>query len=448
MTTATQTLAEFAAGLAYDDIPGEVIQRAKQCIIDTVGAAVFGAELPWSRIVIAYAVRTSASGRAAILGTPHRVRAPLAALANGTLAHAFELDCLCQPSVGVHPGAGLAVPGLAVAQGRGASGRDLITAFVAGYEVVYRIGEASRHSSEKIGFHAPGLTGVFGGAVVAGRLMGLDAGRMANALGIAGSLCSGLLEFSSSGGGMVKRLHLGRAAEGGVLAAILARDGYTGPPAVLEGRFGFLNVYCRDVDPSRLTHGLGEEWRTLTSTLKRYACHITAHVPVTAVLELKAQHGFSGPDAAQVVVAGSEKMLSHHNITEPRDLMMAQYSTPFCVALSLFLDPTDPRSFSQERLEDPAIRALARATRLELREAAPGDTALASRVTLRLKDGREFTREAQDFEGMPGRPLDRERLVAKFHKLTQRNDWAKPDALIERLENLEAVPDASRLFER
>ncbi len=445
MKSASHTLAEFATGLTYEQIPPAVIELAKTCIIDTVAAATYGASLPWSKIVIGYAQRNSAPGKSLILGTNLRVRAPFACLANGALAHAFEMDCLCHPSVNVHPGASLTAPGLAVAQGRGKSGRDLLAAFVAGYEVMYRIGDAARQSSEKIGFHAPGLTGVFGGAVVVGKLFGLDAQGMANALGIGGSLCSGLLEFSKSGGGMVKRLHLGRAAEGGFMAAILARDGFTGPAAVLEGQFGFLNTYCRDTDPVRLTRGLGEEWHTLKTMIKRYACHITAHVPVTAALELKAAHGFAGSDVASVTVAGSEKMVSHHIIPEPQDLGMAQYSTPFCVALALHRDPLDPRSFSEENLNDPAIRALARNVKVELRQGVPGDHALVSRVVVRLRDGREFTREQREFPGMPSRPLSRDELLQKFLKLTAHHDRAKGGRLFAHLAEAEQVADISAL---
>ncbi len=445
MTTAAHTLAQFAVGLAYERIPREVMERTKDCLIDTIGACVFGAELPWSKIVIEYAKRNSAPGGSSVLGTGIKVRAPFASLANGALAHAFELDCLCQPSVGVHPGASLAVPGLAVAQGRGKNGKDLLAAMVAGYEVMYRIGDAARHSSEKLGFHAPGLTGVFGGAVVVGKLMELDAQRMANALGIAGSLCSGLLEFSRSGGGMVKRLHLGRAAEGGFMAAVLARDGYTGPEGVLEGKFGFLNTFCRDAEPARLTRSCGEEWHVLKTTIKRYACHITAHVPVTLVLDLKARHGLSGSDVVQISIAGAEKMVSHHAINEPQDLAMAQYSTPFCTALALFRDPTDPRVFSEEALADPAIRALARTAQVTLRAAAPRDTALASRVALRLKGGKEVYGEGQDFKGMPGKPLSRAELFEKFLKLTSHRDRAKAERLFAQLAEAERVADFSAL---
>lgn len=445
MTTAARTLAQFATDLTFDRIPAEVIERAKTCIIDTIAAATFGAGLPWSKIIIGYAERNSAPGNSLILGTRSRVRAPFACLANGALAHAFEMDSLCHPSVNVHPGASLTAPGLAVAQGRSKSGRELLAAFVAGYEVMYRIGDAARGSSEKIGFHAPGLTGVFGGAVVVGKLFGLDAQGMANALGIGGSLCSGLLEFSKSGGGMVKRLHLGRAAEGGFMAAILARDGFTGPAAVFEGQFGFLNTFCRDTDAARLTRGLGEEWHTLKTMVKRYACHITAHIPVTAALELQAEHHFAGNDVASITVAGSDKMVSHHNIPEPQDLAMAQYSTPFCVALALHRDPLDPRSFSEDSLNDPAVRTLARNVKIELRQGAPGDHALVSRVVVRLKDGREFTREQHEFPGMPNRPLSRDELLDKFLKLTASRDRAKAERLFSQLAEAERLANIGEL---
>ncbi len=419
MTTAAQTLAEFATQLQYDRIPANVLERAKACVIDTVGACTYGSTLPWSKIVIAYAEQYGRGGQSAILGTGLKVHAPFAALANGALAHAFEMDCLVQPSAGVHPGASLTAPGLAIAQESGASGRDFITALVAGGEVMHRIGDASKQSTEHIGFHAPGVTGAFGGAVVAGRLLKLNAEQMTNALGIAGSLGSGLLEFSKSGGGMVKRLHLGRAAESGVLAATLAKNGFSGPATVLEGRFGYMNVFCHDGDATRLTAGLGETWKLLTLTLKRYSCHVTAHVPVTAALELKMRHGIAGDDIAAITVAGSEKMVSHHNIPEPQDMTMAQYSTPFCVALAFYRNPRDPNVFSEESRNDEKIRALCRNVKVEVRTETGKDNPLASRVSVRLKDGREFTQEMPHFPGMPQQPLTHDQLREKFTTITR-----------------------------
>jgi 2-methylcitrate dehydratase PrpD len=419
MTTAAQTLARFATELQYDRIPGDVIERAKACVIDTVGACTYGSTLPWSKIVIGYAEQYGRGGHSTILGTSQKVHAPFAALANGALAHAFEMDCLVQPSAGVHPGASLTAPGLAIAQEVGASGKDFITAVVAGGEVMHRIGDASKQSTEHIGFHAPGVTGAFGGAVIAGRLLKLTQEQMTMALGIAGSLGCGLLEFSKSGGGDVKRLHLGRAAESGVLAATLAKNGFHGPATVLEGKFGYMHVFCHEGDPARLTAGLGEAWKLLTLTLKRYSCHVTSHVPVTAALELKDKHKIQGDDIAAITIEGSEKMFSHHNILEPNDMTMAQYSTPFNVALSFYRNPRDPDSFSEEARNDAKIRALCRNVKVVVRKDPVKNNPLASRVTVQMKDGAKHTLDLPHFPGMPQQPLNHEQLREKFTTITK-----------------------------
>jgi 2-methylcitrate dehydratase PrpD len=136
-------------------------------------------------------------------------------------------------------------------------------------------------------------------------------------------------------GGMVKRLHLGRASEAGVLAASLAADGFEGPRTVLEGEFGFLKVFCTKWDEAKLTRGLSEEFVVSSTVLKRYPCHATAHAAVRAVRELQAAHGFKGAEVETITVTGTERMIERHNILEPADLMLAQYSIPFCVALAL-----------------------------------------------------------------------------------------------------------------
>src|SRR6202165_1656830 len=261
----TVRLAEYAVGLRHEQIPAEVLQRAKDCIADTVATILFGAQFPWSKMIVAQAQRMGKGGKCTILGTGSRVCAPAAALAHGAMTHAFEQDNLTLPDSGAHPGASLVSSGLAIAQERGLGGRELLTAFVAGAEVMIRIGRATKRTNEARGFHAPGSVGPFGAAIASGKLMQFDAPKMINALGIAGSTSGGLLEFAHSGNGaMVKRLHLGRGAEGGVLAASLAADGFTGPSTVLEGRAGFLKAFCIESDLAELTRGLGETSRPLS----------------------------------------------------------------------------------------------------------------------------------------------------------------------------------------
>jgi 2-methylcitrate dehydratase PrpD len=435
----TKALAEFAAGLRFEDIPEDVRARARDCIQDTIGVAVFGAQLSWSRIVVDYARRNGAGGDCRILGIPGaKVSAPMAALANGALVHAFEMDCLRKPSAGVHPG-GLVPAALAAAEAESAGGRELITAFVAAMEATTRIGLATRHSSEEKGFHNPGLTGVFGSAVAAGKLFGLDAGQMTNAFGIGGSLCSGLLEFAKSGsGGMVKRLHLGRAAEGGVLAASLARGGFEGPGSVLEGRFGFLNAFADNADPEKLTAALGKTWETRTICFKRCACHATAQTPVQGLEDLRKEAGFAAADVVEIVLGTNNKVLANHDIRQPADVMSAQYSVPFSVALSFFHDPMDPRSFLEADLADPAVDGLCSKIRLEyFDETAKPGQAWVCRIRVRLKDGRTFDRILTDFRGSPTAPMSQAELDGKFRAATRDLGRDASAALLGRLAGLE-----------
>jgi 2-methylcitrate dehydratase PrpD len=432
MAEETIRLARYAAGLRYQDLPAPVVQQAKDCITDTVAAAICGSALPWSRIVIDYAERTGPGGKCHIFGrSGPAVQAPAAALANGALAHAFELDSLTRPGAGTHPGATVLPPALAIAQERGADGRALIAAFVAGNEVMIRIGRATGHTNEARGFHAPGTTGPFGGAVAAGHLMGLDATEMANALGVAGSLCGGLLEFARGDGGMVKRLHLGRASEAGVLAASLAADGFAGPRTVLEGEFGFLRVFCMEWDLGELTRGLGEDFVVSTTVLKRYPCHATAHAAVKAVRDLQAEHGFAATDVEAITLTGTPRMVERHNILEPADLMLAQYSIPFSVALALCREARDLESWDKTALADPQIRGLCRRVRLAP-EPGGGHGGMASTVTITLADGRRLERRAEN--GMLGAG----ELADKFLRLTRaaRGEQAAT-TLFERLQRLE-----------
>jgi 2-methylcitrate dehydratase PrpD len=426
-------LATYAARLDFRDLPAEVVERAKDCIADTVAAAISGSALPWSRILLGYAAESAAAGKSRVLGLGlPALAAPAAAFANGALAHAFELDSLTRPGAGVHPGASLLPSALALAQQEGAGGRALIAAFVAGCEVMVRIGRATFHSNEERGFHAPGTTGPFGAAVAAGHLVSLDAKGMANALGIAGSLAGGLLEFAASGkGGMVKRLHLARACESGVLAASLAARGFTAPDTVLEGRFGFLSVFCERSDASLLTKGLGEDFLTLSTVFKRYPCHITAHAPVKALQGLRSEHGFAAEEIEGVTVFGSERMASRHNIPEPADLMLAQYSVPFCLALSLARDPREPESFDESALADPKILALARRVTLVAGPPREGEDAMAATVRVDLKGGRRLERHEAD--GL----LAAADLGDKFLRLTRPALGEGAEALFERLQHLE-----------
>jgi len=256
---------------------------------------------------------------------------------------------------------------------------------------------------------------------------------MANALGIAGSLAGGLLEFARGDGGMVKRLHLGRASEAGVLAASLAAAGFAGPHTVLEGEFGFLRVFCTEFDEGHLTRNLGRDYVTLSTVLKRYPCHATAHAAVRAVRELQAEHGFAGDEVEAVAVTGNRRMIERHDIAEPADLMLAQYSIPFCVALALHREARDPESYDEGALVDPQIRALARRIRL-VPEQGGGHAGMGSTVTVTLSNGRRLERHEDSGFLQPGE------LEDKFTRLTRAVLGPRSGQLYARLQRLETEP--------
>ena len=230
---------------------------------------------------------------------------------------------------------------------------------------------------------------------------------------------------------MVERLHLGRASEAGVLAASLAADGFAGPRTVLEGEFGFLQVFCTKWDAAELTRSLGEEFVVSSTVLKRYPCHATAHAAVKAVRDLQAEHGFSGAEIEAITVTGTPRMIERHNIAEPADLMLAQYSIPFSVALALCREARDPESWDESALADPQIRTLCRSIRL-VPEAGGEHGGTASTVTITLADGRRLEHSAESGMLEPGE------LGDKFLRLTRAalSEHAAA-ALFERLQRLE-----------
>jgi len=446
---ATQRLARYALDLNYRQIPTAVIDRAKACILDTLAVSLYGSTRAWSRTVSEFVRDTGVTGHSTVLGESWKAQAAQAALANGVMAHAFELDNVRQPGAGVHPGATAFLPAFAMAEEKKADGKALLTAFVAACEVMSRIGVAAGNSLEKRGFHAPGLTGTFGAAVAAGRLLGLNEREMVNALGIAGSYSGGLIEFSRcQEGAMIKRLHLGKAAEGGVTAALLASRGFAGPESILEGKFGFCRTFSDSPKLSYLTHRLGRTYESLNICIKRCACHINAHAPIEALQKLREQVGFNPEDIREIVVGGIEKLLTHHAIYQPKDLMMAQYSIPFCVALSVYCDPTDPASFDDAKLKDKKILAMMRKVRLKVdHEIEQKGWDRAARVTVGLGTKKHHALVIH-FKGTPKNPMSDLEVAEKARKLVRsmlsENQLGR---LVETIHNLEKVDDASKIGE-
>lgn len=438
---ATKALARFAHGLKFSDLPDDVVRAARNTIIDGVAACVFGARFPWSRALIDYCVETGGAGGASAILSPGDplFHPPAAALVNGALAHAFELDAGTRKGVGAHPFGTVFTAALPVAQAVNASGEELVAAFVAGSEVMLRIGKATGRSNEHRGFHAPGTTGPFGAAVACALLRRLNETQLLDAMGIAGSLASGLRQFAKSDtGGMVKRLHFGRAAESGVLASGLASKGFDGPHDVLEGEVGFLNVFCDDWSPDELTFGLdGGTFHVREIAMKSFGAHGSTQGPLKALLAILQAHAPKPADIARIVVEVSRESLQHHDIRDPQDLMQAQYSIPFCVALACVRDPLDPRSIDDSAVHDPAIRGML--ARVEVRDGGFGEKRTC-RVLVETAAGESYESFIRE-DAKTWTPASDDEVFRKYRRLMADNPAERSEELLSRLACIERQPD-------
>ncbi|MFQ5692661.1 MAG: MmgE/PrpD family protein, partial [Nitrospinota bacterium] len=292
MATCSQQLAEWVSGLRYEDIPPEVIEKAKSAFLDILGIALASSGMPFGRDVIALAEDLGKGEEASVVGSGLRLPAANAALANGTLGHGLDYDDTHAESV-IHTSACVVPSALAAAEACGADGKALLTAAVAGWEVLIRLGLVCPGQFHDRGFHATAVCGPFATSLVAGKAWGSPADQMVHALGICGSMAAGSMEFLTDGA-WTKRLHPGWAAHSGLVAARMARRGFSGPREIFEGRFGFYNLYVgrngdkRDL--SRLTAGLGEEWKTLELDQKPFPCCHFTHAFIDAALFLREEH--------------------------------------------------------------------------------------------------------------------------------------------------------------
>jgi 2-methylcitrate dehydratase PrpD len=446
LPNATRDLARFAAGLQFADIPSSVRDHAKLCVLDGLGVALFGAGLPWTRMVHDMAVEEGANPVASFWGSAQRGSIAQAALVNGTAGHAFEMDDIHKESI-VHPNS-LACPvAFAFAESDPRiSGQDVLTAIVAGYEVGTRVGNAATMALFLRGFQPQGTNGVFVAAAAAGRILGLDPKQMLHTLGIAGSCAAGLM--AAQEGAMVKRLHAGRAAEAGVEAALLARRGFTGITDVLEAGYGgFLSSLSGRPNPERLTDGIGSVWETAAVGFKLYPSVTSIHTALDSLDHLMREHVLSADDIESISVGCSHMTHVHTAWTyRPDGVTAAQMNLFFgLAAIALFRDAS-VRQYAEDRLADPAI--LAFIERITAHE-DPGLEAMgppfrhAARVTVRTRDGRSLDHERLGRRGSPDDPVGAEAIERKFadnvRGILSDADAARLRELVADLDGLETV---------
>lgn len=447
---ATRILADFASGLQYDAIPQAVIGRMKTSLIDSIGCCLFGISLPWTRHVLAMAREDGCLPAAAIFGTGERTSPGNAALVNATAGHAFELDDIHKESI-VHPGS-LALPAIAALAGQAGrrSGRDWLAALTAGYEIGTRVGNAATMQLFFRGFHPQGTSGCFVAAAAAARMLELDAGQTLHAFGIAGSQAAGLM--AAQEGAMVKRLHAGRAAQGGVMAALLARRGFTGITNVLEAGYGgYLGSYSSAPDAGRLTDGLGIDWEAGKVGYKPYASVTSIHAAQDALRAICREDGLMADDIARIRVGVST--MTHVHCAWPyraQGVTAAQMNLFYGLAAIAVDGDAFVAQYREDRLGDPRLLALI--GRMEA-HADPEIDAMgpayrhAARVEVHTRDGAMRRRDILQRRGSPENPLSHDEVVAKFHLIaTEVISDARARDIVSQVEALDDMPDAAALL--
>jgi 2-methylcitrate dehydratase PrpD len=420
--TAAAALARFCSQLRWAELPDDVHERTRELVLDLLGVALRGSCEASSQPPIELA--RDQPGPASVIGSAITSSAAWAALANGTSAHALELDDVTTES-SLHPGVAVIPAALAVAEAQQASPSAFLEAVVAGYELAIRVGNALNPASAYArGFHPTGVAGVFGAAGASGRLLGLDATALTNAFGIAGTLAAGSLEYLADGA-WTKRLNAGWAAHGGVVAANLARAGFTGPATVFEGRLGLLHAYSDAPLPERLLADLGDPFQVMSVSIKPYACCRYNHGLIDCMLQLRAEHAFdpSDVDAIRLGVLSGGALLVADPIEQkrtPTNIVDAQFSAPFAAAVALVRGGAGLDVFSLANVRDPLVRSLMARTDCYADPSLDADypRRWPAAAEVRLRDGRSYSIRVEYATGEPEAPVSTAALVRKFTSLT------------------------------
>ena len=447
----TRGIAEFVANLQYEAIPEEVRHRLKLLMLDSLGCALYGADLEWCRILQDKLSAIDTTRSCAIWGTNKKLSAPHAALVNGTQVQGFELDDVHRAGV-LHVGAVVLPALIPLAEAKPMSGKEFLTAAAAGYEIGPRVGLCMGPAHIASGWHSGATLGVFSAAAGAARGLKLNTGKTVHALGIAGTQSAGLM--AAQFGAMVKRMHAGRSSQSGLYGALFAEAGFTGIVNVLESEYG---GFCTTMSQSKdqfdlkeLTAGLGTTWQAMGVALKFYACVGTNHTTLDALRDMRKERPFGPKDVKKIVIHGSQVTVNHVGWKYvPQGLTSAQLNMPYCVATLLLDGDVFVDQFTESKVADPARMALSE--KVEVVH-DPEITRLGARfrhkvhVEAHLNDGTVMKRTVEAARGSEKHFATDAEIVDKFEKLAVK---ALPKAQVGKLRDemlgLEKLKDAGEL---
>jgi 2-methylcitrate dehydratase PrpD len=417
--SAAERLAAFAQELRPADIPAGVMESARLQLLDTLGCGLAAHALGVATEGRALVEDLGGRGAATVIGHPAGAQPAAAAFANAMLCHGLDFDDTHGDSI-CHVSAVVGLTALAVGQARGASGAEVLAAVVAGSEVVTRLGMAAGGAFHARGFHPTAVCGIFGATAAAARLENLAVPAAVGALGIAGSLASGILAFLADGSA-TKPIHAGWAAHGAVVATRLAASGAAGPRSVLEGRFGLFHAFAGQerVDLAEHLADLGARWQTPRIAFKAYpACHLM-HGALDAVRAAAGGRTFEPAQIDEIVVRVPKAVVPivlepATSKADPRSEYDARFSLPLSAAALVLRGRLDLDSYTARALADPALRELARRVRYETHDFPTAATAFPGGARLRLRDGRVLEAECPYQKGAPENPLGPDGVCRKF----------------------------------
>ena len=417
-----EVLAEFVCELKHDDIPKTVRTRALHHMLDAAGIALASTRYEFAHKTLAGLQAVGGQGSVPVLGMPATLPLRDAAIMNGFLCHGLDYDDTHVAAI-VHPTASVFPAVLSAASHVGATGEELVTAFVAGVETAARVGMVAKSQFHQVGFHPTGMVGIFGCVLAVGKLMGLNKKQLMSAQGIAVSMASGSMEFLEDGA-WNKRIHPGLAAGSAITAAAIAKEGFKGITDPYTGRFGLYNAYLgcgprtNDIDLSLATAGLGETWELLATAIKPFpTCHFS-HGAIDAALALR--DDVSDPGEIKSILAllpeGVHKTICEPeaNKKRPQNDYDAKFSTHFLVAASLIRGRLTLDELEPDVLRDPEILALADKLGYENDPDSPFPDAYSGELIITMNDGRELRHREHINRGAADRPLSNEEIIAKF----------------------------------
>jgi aconitate decarboxylase len=454
----TMRLSEFSSALEWSDIPKEVIEKTKLCILDTLACGLYGSILPWGKLVIQFGKSLGKGEEATVFGTGTKLPADQAALVNGTLIHSFEIDDLHKVAV-IHPGAEVIPAVLAIAekiqeQGEVIDGKKFLLSVLAGYEIGCRVGVASGAYQLKRGFHASATSGVFGAAAGTAKILDLSENLTAHTLGIAGTQSSGLM--SAQYDAMAKRMNPGRAAQTGVYAAMLANMGFTGITNVLEAEYGgFFTTFADNVNPEDALSSLGSAYETMNIGFKPYSCCGSNHTSVDVILELLKEHPELKPENVDQITIFTTTTTKHHVGWDyvPSGMIGAQMNLAYAVAVSLTDGECFINQYKEDRLSDPKLLELINKINIipvDRLDQLGREGRHAIELEVQLNDGKVLTGNRVHARGSATHPLTYNEIVAKYQKLAEKvlpsDKVKKLQDQILHLEDCQDIRDLTKLL--